>query len=173
MRLTPRQRWAILGTALALTLAAVKWAASDSDVEVKPAQSPRVATADEMPRNAEAVPRLELDRLRRPSHELARADPFAPRSWDGEARAEARRNAPPPPPPAPPRAPPLPFTYLGKAIEGDQVTAFLARGDSVYVLRAGDTVDGIYQVERLDQRVLVFKYLPLGQRQELALGQSE
>jgi hypothetical protein len=173
MKLTPKQRWAILGTALALTLVAVKWAASKQDAEVKPAQSPRAAAAGETPRRAQDVPRLELERLRRPPPEAARADPFERRSWDVAARDEARRNAPPPPPPAPPRAPPLPFAYLGKAVEDGKVTVFLSRGENTYVVRAGETLDGTYRVERLDERVLVLIYLPLGQRQELALGPTE
>ncbi len=41
MRLTPIQRWAILGTALALTLVAVRWASSDDDIEVKAPRPPR------------------------------------------------------------------------------------------------------------------------------------
>lgn len=173
MRLTPKQRWAILGTALVLTLAAVKWAASNTDVEVKPAVSPRASAADESPSEAQAVPRLELERLRRSPPERVQADPFARRNWDVAARDEARRNAPPPPPPPPPTAPPLPYQYLGKAVEDGKVTAFLSRGENTYVVRAGDTLDGAYRVERLDERVIVFKYMPLGQRQELALGAGE
>ena len=45
MKLTSMQRWAILGTALALTLAAIKWAGSNQDLEVKPAQSPHASAA--------------------------------------------------------------------------------------------------------------------------------
>lgn len=173
MRLTPKQRWAILGTALALTLAAVKWAGSNTDLEVKPAVSPRASAADATPSEAEAMPRLELERLRRSPPERVQADPFAQRSWDMAARDEARRNAPPPPPPPAPKAPPLPYTYLGKAIEGGKLTVFLSRGENTYIARAGDTLDGAYRVERLDDRAIVFRYLPLGQRQDLALGPGE
>ncbi|MCG6877294.1 MAG: hypothetical protein LJE97_19555 [Betaproteobacteria bacterium] len=168
MRLTPIQRWAILGTALALTLVAVRWASSDDDIEVKTPRPPRTA-AEQAP---EPLPRVALDRLNRLAHAAPAADPFAPRSWQA-SQDEARKNAPPPPPPAAPRAPPLPFKYLGKAIEGGKVTAFLSRGDNTYVVRPGDTLDGAYRVESLDDQVIVFKYLPLGQRQELALGKTE
>jgi len=135
--------------------------------------SPRASAADETSSEAQAMPRLELERLRRPAPERVQADPFARRNWDVAARDEARRNAPPPPPPAPPKAPPLPYTYLGKAIEDGKVTVFLSRGENTYVARAGDTLDGAYRVERLDERAIVFRYLPLGQRQELALGAGE
>jgi hypothetical protein len=172
VKLTSMQRWAILGTALAVTLAAMKWAGSNQDLEVKRAQSPHASAADGPSREAQAAPHLELEKLRRPQQEAAGADPFARRNWDVAARAEARRNAPPPPPPAP-RAPPLPFTYLGKAVEQGKVTVFLSRGDNTYIARAGDTLDGQYRVERVDQGMVVFRYLPLGQRQQLALGSGE
>jgi hypothetical protein len=115
---------------------------------------------------------LELEKLRRPPQGAPGADPFAQRNWDGAARAEAQRNAPPPPPPAR-RAPPLPFTYLGKAVEQGKVTVFLSLGDNTYIARVGDTLDGKYRVERVDERMVVFRYLPLGQRQQLALGGVE
>jgi hypothetical protein len=172
VRLTPLQRWAALGTALAVTLVAIKWAASNQDLEVTSAQSPRVSTTGEPSREAQAVPHLELEKLRRPQHEAAGADPFAQRNWDLAVRAEARRNAPPPSPPAP-RAPPLPFKYLGQAVEQGKVTVFLSRGDNTYIARPGDTLDGKYRVERVDERMVVFRYLPLGQRQQLALGGAE
>jgi hypothetical protein len=171
MKLSPLQRWAILGTALALTLAAVKWAASDEEIAVRPAQSSRAATPDEGQGEAAAVPRLDLDRLRRAPHETPRADPFAPKRWTVATLRPPRAVAPPPPPK--PQAPPLPFTYIGKAVERGQVTVFLMRGESSYVARAGVTLDGVYRVEHVDEGKVVFTYVPLGTRQELALGKTE
>jgi len=166
MRLSRAQRWAILGAALGLTLVAVRWAESDDNTEVKTPRPPGVVSE----RASEELPRLELDRLKRLAHAAPGADPFAPRSW--QAPAEARRRAPPPAP-RPPQAPPLPFAYFGKAIEGGKVTVFLARGENNYVVRAGDTLEGTYRVERVDDRKVVFTYLPLGTRQELALVGDE
>ena len=53
------------------------------------------------------------------------------------------------------------------------MTVFLSRGDNTYIARVGDTLDGKYRVERVDERMVVFRYLPLGQRQQLALGGTE
>jgi hypothetical protein len=53
------------------------------------------------------------------------------------------------------------------------VTVFLARGENTYVVREGSTLDGTYRVDRVDARAVVFTYLPLGMRQELALGPAE
>jgi hypothetical protein len=169
MRFTPLQRWAILGAALALTLAAMRWAESDDDVEVKTPR-PLGAAAEPAP---EAPPRLALDRLQRIAHAAPAADPFAPRSWQAMVQEEARKSAPPPAPPPPPQPPRLPFTYLGKAVEDGKVTVFLARGENTYVVREGSTLDGTYRVDRVDARAVVFTYLPLGMRQELALGPAE
>jgi hypothetical protein len=169
MRLSPIQRWAILGAAFALTIVAVRWAASNDDIEVKVPRPPG-AVAGQAP---EALPRLALDRLNRLAYTAPAADPFAPRSWQAMVQEEARKNAPPPPPPRRPQAPKLPFTYFGRAIEGGQMTAFLARGENSYVARAGSTLDGTYRVERIDDQVIVFTYLPLGTRQELPLGPAK
>ena len=169
MRLSPIQRWSILGAALALTLVAVRWAASDDEVAVKTPRSPR--SADQ--KAPEALPRLELDRLNRLAHAAPAADPFAPRSWQAMIQAEARKNAPPPPPPPRPQAPPLPFTYFGRAIEDGKMTVFLSRGENNYVVHAGNTLDGAYRVDRIDDQVIVFTYLPLGTRQELPLGPAK
>ncbi|MGB8436472.1 MAG: hypothetical protein WCE38_19665 [Burkholderiales bacterium] len=169
MRLSPLQRWVILGAALALTLVAVRWAASDDDIEVK---SPRLPGAAVKPPH-EALPRLELDRLNRLAHAAPAADPFAPRSWQAMDQVERRTNAPPPPPPPRPQAPKLPFTYFGQAIEDGQTTVFLLRGENSYVARAGSKLDDSYRVDRIDDRVIVFTYLPLGTRQELPLGPAK
>lgn len=166
MRLSATQRWAILGAALALTLVAVRWAASDDDIEVK-APRPPGAIAEPAP---VAPPRLALDRLNRLAHAVPAADPFAPRSWQAMEQAETRRVAPPPPPPPRPQAPPLPFKYFGQAIEDGRMTVFLLRGENSYVAQVGSKLDGTYRVDRIDDRTIVFTYLPLGTRQELPLG---
>ena len=171
MKLTPLQRWTILGTALALTLAAVKWAASDEEIAPRPAQSSGArAPGDAQADSAEAIPRLDLDRLRRAPHEAPRADPFAQKRWTVAAVPAPR---PAPPPPRAPQAPPLPFTYFGKAVEGGKVTVFLTKGENSYVARPGVTLDGSYRVEHVDERKVIFTYLPLGTRQELVLGPAQ
>jgi len=169
MRLSPLQRWSILGAALALTLVAVRWAASDDDTEVKAPRPPGTAAQ----KASETLPNVALDRLNRLAHAAPAADPFAPRSWQAMMQEEARKNAPPPPAPRQPQAPPLPFTYFGRATEDGRTTVFLSRGENSYVARAGSTLDGAYRVDRIDDQVIVFTYLPLGTRQELPLGPAK
>lgn len=73
----------------------------------------------------------------------------------------------------PPVAPPLPFKAVG-SIQGRDVTggkpvAFLQQQDQVFLVGAGDNIGGIYRVEAITTEMIDFTYLPLGQRQVLAL----
>jgi Tfp pilus assembly protein PilO len=96
---------------------------------------------------------------------------FAPHSW---------YVPPPPPPPAAPTpppeptAPPFPYTLIGSfAPEGNPPVFFLAQGDRVIDARVGDRIDGVYQFESAAAGQLVFVYLPLNVRQNLAAGVSQ
>jgi len=93
---------------------------------------------------------------------------FAQHSWYVMPPA-----APPPPPPPPPEptAPPLPYAFVGSFAPGsDPPVYFLARGDRVIDARIGDRLDGVYQLESAAGGQLVFVYLPLNVRQNLAAG---
>jgi hypothetical protein len=88
--------------------------------------------------------------------------------------------APPAPPPAPeaepaapppPQAPPLPFKYMGSMQESAQRTVwYLMKGERLIVAGAGDVIDSTYRTEGADGGQLRFTYLPLNQRQGLAIG---
>lgn len=84
---------------------------------------------------------------------------------------------PPPPPPAPieapppPTAPPLPFTVMGSyARPGDATVYFLTRGDRVFDVHVGDTIDGTYSVDGAADGQLQLTYKPLNIQQTLAIG---
>jgi hypothetical protein len=90
--------------------------------------------------------------------------------------------APPPPPPAPvvevvpppPTAPPLPFTVMGSyARPGDSTVYFLTRGDRVFDVHIGDTIDDTYSVDNAEGGVLTLTYKPLNIKQTLAIGGSQ
>jgi hypothetical protein len=90
--------------------------------------------------------------------------------------------APPPPPPAPvvhtvpppPTAPPLPFTVMGSyAHPGDATVYFLTRGDRVFDVHVGDTIDGIYSVDGAADGQLKLTYKPLNIQQTLTIGDSK
>ena len=97
----------------------------------------------------------------------SKGDAFAALSWLPPVVAPAP-PAPPPKPPAP-SAPPLPFTYVGMIETGAaQPQAFLAKGDALIVVIAGDLLEnGSYRVESLSPQQVVLTYLPLNTRQTL------
>ena len=79
-----------------------------------------------------------------------------------------------PPPPPPPTAPPLPFNVMGSyARPGDITVYFLTRGDRVFDVRVGDTIDHIYSVDGAANGQLLLTYLPLKIQQTLAVGGSQ
>lgn len=78
-------------------------------------------------------------------------------------------NTPPPPPP-PPSAPPLPFVFIGKAVEEGAWEVFLARGDKTYIVRHKMVIDGVYRVDAIAPPTLTLTYLPLNQVQQLNIG---
>ena len=107
---------------------------------------------------------------------------------DGKAapalfHAQSWYVAPPPPPPAPyvepppppaPTAPPLPFTVMGSyAHPGTATVYFLTRGDRVFDVRVGDTIDGTYSVDGAANGQLQLTYKPMNIRQSLPLGASQ
>lgn len=98
-------------------------------------------------------------------------DLFASHSW----------YVPPPPPPPPPpaapvmpKAPPLPYTFLGSYVKsGDKPVYFLVRGDRVYDVRPGDTLENTYAVGNTSRGQLQLTYLPLKQDQWLSVGSPQ
>ena len=89
--------------------------------------------------------------------------------------------APPAPPPAPvvvvapppPTAPPMPFTVMGSyARPGDSTVYFLTRGDRVFDVHVGDTIDNTYSVDGAANGQLLLTYKPLKIQQALPLGDS-
>ncbi len=83
---------------------------------------------------------------------------------------------PPPPPPVkagpPPKpvAPPLPFALLGTyEPAGGRAIFYLVRGEQVFDVEVGDTLEGTYSVDAVQNDELLFTYLPLKQQQALSL----
>ena len=132
-------------------------------------RKPRSAGEDSRPGDLTPAAAKLLFALAHRTSDASNADDlFAAKSW---------YVAPPPPPPAPveaaaaPTAPPLPYVFVGSYTEGDNATVyFLTRGDRVYDVKPGATLDGIYSVDGVENGSLVFTYKPLNIRQTLAIG---
>ncbi len=106
----------------------------------------------------------------------------ASRAADSLFHAQSWYVPPPPPPPAPvvyvppppPTAPPLPFTVMGSyAHPGTATVYFLTRGDQVFDVHVGDTIDNIYSVDGAANGLLQLTYKPLNIQQTLPLGDSK
>lgn len=169
MKLTARQRWIVLGGLLTATVAAGMLAddeppaAKGKKKTSRPAAVARSSGEGHEQGRASRPAALEfpaLATLLTPPEELA-VDPFRSKSW---------YVAPPPPPPPKPKAPPLPFQYLGKVVEGGEVRIFLAQQGRNRIVQAGDILDGAYEVEAVAGSHITFVYLPLQERQVLAIG---
>jgi hypothetical protein len=98
---------------------------------------------------------------------------FAPSSWLPPPPAPVPPPAPPvaPPPPLPPPAPvapPLPFVFVGMLERGaTKPSAFIAKGDALFVVSVGDTVDSSYRIDSMTPDGIVMTYLPLNTKQTL------
>lgn len=93
---------------------------------------------------------------------------FNPHSW----------NPPPPEPPPPqeappPSAPPIPFSFIGKALGEGRLEVYVAQGERVHAVRAGDVIDGTWRIDAVAPPVMSVTYLPLGQQQQMNIGANE
>lgn len=97
---------------------------------------------------------------------------------DGSVFRSHSWNPPPPEPPPPqepppPTAPPIPFTYIGKALGEGRLDVYVAQGERVHTLRAGDIVDGTWRIDVVAPPTMSVTYLPLGQQQQMNIGANE
>jgi hypothetical protein len=74
----------------------------------------------------------------------------------------------PPPPP-----PPAPYVMGSYARPGTVTVYFLTRGDRVFDVRVGDTIDSLYSVDGEANGALQLTYKPLNIQQTLPLGGSQ
>ena len=172
---------AVLGGAAVATLLAALFAPEDEGSIVGPATAtPRhVERAAPAPIAAPAAAQtnraLAIEPRRGLDDEEA-ATLFAKQSWQPEtpkkimldqqaaqaalpaARVDA--NAPPP----------LPFQFLGRFVDEGKAAYFLQAGERNVVARPGDTLEERYRFDGVVQGALQFTYLPLNQKQTLAVG---
>jgi len=168
-----RRRWAVLLTALALTVAAIFF--SPAPAEVVEVSARRVPVAAEHPAaeasSTDIAPVFE---------EEASADPFEKRGW-----------AEPPPAPAPvvvaapvertvapvvaepPGPPPLPYRYVGSFSDEGGSVIYLARGDVALVARVGEILDGTYKIAAQHARSVEFEHISTGTKQSLPIPEAE
>lgn len=67
-------------------------------------------------------------------------------------------------------APPVPYRFVGTVKHGGEVVYALAKGDSVFPIHPGDTLEGPYRVEQITPHMVTLIYLPLEERTMLVLA---
>jgi len=89
------------------------------------------------------------------------ADPFSAQSWMPRPKPAA---IPAPPVPV---APPLPFRFAGQFHRESGIDVYVARGEEIFPVKQGDTLDGQYKVDSVSTTEVSFVHLPSGTRQTL------
>ena len=122
---------------------------------------------------AAPVETLDLKKLNRERRSNPVQDPFAlptpPAPPPAPTPAPVAAVKPEPPPP--PKAPPLPFTYAGRMIRGDQTFVYLVRNQELIVGEAGLQIGNDYRLVGISESAVHFVYLPLDEQQLLAFPQ--
>jgi hypothetical protein len=144
---------------LAAAAASAAWLAIDPGPEatVEAVSSTRPASARPNPAPLELPARRALGEA---SVELFASPPRPPRP---------ARAATAPPPPA---APPLPYRFAGKARRGAEEEVLISKGDLVFPIKPGDTLDGMYRVESIAADRIELVYLPLGTEERIAIAST-
>jgi len=89
------------------------------------------------------------------------ADPFSTQSWLPRRKPAVVSE----PPPA--VAPPLPYRFAGQFYRESGVELYVARGEEIFPVKEGDTLDGQYKVDSVNATEVTFVHLPSGARQTL------
>lgn len=133
-------------------------------------QAPAATAPQNVPQN---VPRL-VPAARAPLAGAAVTNVFAATSWQPPPAPPAPAPAPAPAAvaPAPPVAPPLPFRFLGRYGDAGVQIVMLVKGEQLYLVSVGDTIDQAYRVDRVSGTTVELTYLPLQLKQSLSTGDA-
>ena len=156
--MTPSRRWTILGAILLATLLAAYFVDDEAPAETEATVTKRHARVTAAPVTVEQA--REETPVSSSEEDRPYIDPFRAKRW----------FVPPPPIVSKPVAPPLPFRYVGQLVEAGERKIFVESGGRQLIFKAGDVLDGRYQVLEADASRVVFLYLPMNERQEMPVG---
>lgn len=71
-------------------------------------------------------------------------------------------------PPAPPMAPPFPHAWVGR-FNDEAHRAIVSSADATWVVAVGDVIEGQWRIDQIQERQMTLTYLPLKQRQTVAM----
>ncbi len=156
----------VLGWALAAAAAAGVWFFADKPAPRVSDPQPVAAASKNEPRSGGGALSLpSRDGLSGPRGELFGSN--AP-----PVRAAPKHKAPVEAPPPPPVAPPMPYRVAGQVVHDGPPRVVLARDDRVFFVREGDMLEGGYRVESIKSDAVTLVYLPLDERQTLAVASA-
>jgi hypothetical protein len=175
MRRPNKREWVFIAVALAAGISVVMGAQQKDPADKGSAVVEVVAKAARKsadPAHALALAELDPAQLQRPAPAAVPGDAFQKKSWYVPPPPPPPPVIAPPPPPPPPTAPPLPFTFMGRYVDGDKPVIFLTAGDRLLMVHQGDVIDGTYRVEGFFGTKLQIMYLPLNIKQALDIGSA-
>src|SRR5216117_3933900 len=159
MRRPPR-----IAVLIALLAGAAAWVAIDLRGPAAPPSAKAPASGASQDPERAAAPGSEAKQPGIPARSaLGRiaADPFSAQSWLPR-RKPAVVSAPPDP-----VTPPLPYRFAGQFHRESGIEVYVARGEEVFPVKEGDTLDGQYKIDSVSATEVSFIFLPSGARQTL------
>ena len=66
----------------------------------------------------------------------------------------------------------MPYRYAGKLVQGGRQSVLLAKGDMVFPINEGETLDGAYRVESIGETQVTLMYLPLAREERIPVDSS-
>ena len=173
-----RKRVALAFVAIGIALIVQRTIASVGDAEVVASIDRGARIAAEAPsaapsasrRDSAAVATLRLDRLDRRAPASGASgigdvvSLFAVQSWQPPLATPPLAEA------VEPAVPPFPYPYMGGLTDDGGRTAFFSRGDRVLAVRSGETIDGVFRVDQLDETSMTVTYVPLHKSALVSLG---
>ena len=160
-----RQRWIAL--ALIVTVMVAFWLGREDSDEV--VETVRRVDRTAAPATASAKPGKSTPRAAPVARERLvqmQANLFPSQTWVPPPPPPKPYVPPPPPPPKPP---PVPFKYLGRWVDGGELTVFLVQGEQPIPIQTGQVLQGNWRVDEISDRQVVFTYLPLDMQSALGI----
>jgi len=128
----------------------------------RPIEAIRDSHATQVARAARVAP-PEVDLFAARTWQVAPAPVSAPvRTAPRPAGATAARQTA--------AVPPMPFRFIGKLDDGEQLQVFLLKDTELHVVEVGDVIDERYRVDSISGAQMTLVFLPLQAAQTLTIG---